>query len=842
MRVLLFSLVIFFSVSGFSQQNATVKEYQQAFTTYPFSDPNPIPSFTIIYPYFRFDGFTDKPEKKEWKVVALENDFIKLTILPEVGGKIWSAVEKKTGKPFVYENHVVKFRDIAMRGPWTSGGIEANYGTIGHTPNCATPVDYIARENSDGSASCFIGVLDLLTGTHWTVEINLPKDKAYFTTKSFWYNPTSVDQPYYSWMNAGFKTEGNLEYIYPGTHYFGHEGEYNDWPVNQQNGKAISFYDNNNFGGYKSYHVFGKYTNFFGGYWHKDGLGVARYSTRDDKAGKKIWIWGLSQQGMIWEKLLTDTDGQYTEMQSGRLFNQTAEKSSFTPFKHKNFSPYATDAWTEYWMPVLKTKGFVEANEYGALNFKNENGWLKIYFSAVQKIDDSLVVKDEDKIIYQKILRLQPLETFTDSIKINTNAQHLLFALGGNKLVHNTNPDVYNLSRPLDSPKKFDWESSYGLYVMGKELLDEKMYAAAEEKLIASLKKDENFLPALVKMSELMYRNGRWNDALSFAKKALSINTNDGASNYYYGLANEKLHNEFDAKDGFELAALSMEFRTSAYTELSKIYMQQKNWSKAIEYADKALDFNRYNIPALQNKAIALRKINVADAAKKILDIILLFDPLNHFAGFENYLWQPSEKNKENFTSMFRGEMINENYQQLGLIYFNNNCFDEAETVFQWAPGNLSRYWQAFIKYKRGDSFESDLSSAINMSPAFVFPYRTEDEEMLLWAIKNNNSWKPKYFLALLYKNENKITECNDLFNECGDRPNFAPFYAARAAVAGATSPLDDLEKALSLAKDDWRYNKLLSEYYLEKKQNKEALNIAGSFFKSHPKDYIMGM
>ena len=68
-----------------------------------------------------------------------------MTVLPEIGGKIWAAVEKSTGRSFIYDNHVVKFRDIAMRGPWTSGGIEPNYGIIGHTPNCATPVDYVTR-------------------------------------------------------------------------------------------------------------------------------------------------------------------------------------------------------------------------------------------------------------------------------------------------------------------------------------------------------------------------------------------------------------------------------------------------------------------------------------------------------------------------------------------------------------------------------------------------------------------------------------------------------------------------------------------------------------------------
>ncbi|HEU4788057.1 MAG TPA: DUF5107 domain-containing protein, partial [Flavobacterium sp.] len=320
--LLLFCFIGQFAVAQNSAP--TIKVYKKVFTTYPFSDPDPIPKpDSKIYPYYRFDGFTDKPVQKEWKVIELENDYIKLTILPEVGGKVWSAIEKSTGKDFIYNNHVIKFRDIAMRGPWTSGGVEGNYGIIGHTPNCATPVDYVTITREDGSVSCVIGVLDLLTRTSWKLDINLPKDKAYFTTNSFWFNDTAFEQPYYTWMNTGIKAAGNLQFIYPGKNYLGHDGEYNSWPINKENGKDVSFYNNNNFGGYKSYHVFGKYSDFFGGYWHDEEFGMARYSNHDDKPGKKIWIWGLSQQGMIWEKLLTDTDGQYVEVQSGRLFNQS---------------------------------------------------------------------------------------------------------------------------------------------------------------------------------------------------------------------------------------------------------------------------------------------------------------------------------------------------------------------------------------------------------------------------------------------------------------------------------------------------------------------------------------
>src|SRR5689334_8120496 len=200
-----------FSASFLSAQpaRATIREYQRVFPTYAFGDPNPIPVVGRVYPYFRFDGFTHRAEQRNWKVVELENQYLRVMILPEIGGKIWDAVDKRSNRSFIYFNHTVKFRDVAMRGPWTSGGIEPNYGIIGHTPNCFTPVDYLVRRNADGSASCFIGVLDLLTRSNWRLEINLPAGQACFTTRSFWHNGSGLDEPYYTWMNVGIKAAGN---------------------------------------------------------------------------------------------------------------------------------------------------------------------------------------------------------------------------------------------------------------------------------------------------------------------------------------------------------------------------------------------------------------------------------------------------------------------------------------------------------------------------------------------------------------------------------------------------------------------------------------------------------
>ena len=825
-----------------AQSPSTIKEYKKVFTTYPFSDPDPIPSFTKIYPYYRYDGFTNKPVQKEWKVVELENDYIRVMILPEVGGKIWTATEKSTGQPFIYYNQVVKFRDVAMRGPWTSGGLEANYGIIGHTPNCATPVDYMTKKNADGSVSCIIGVLDLLTRTHWQIDINLPNDKAYFTTSSMWHNPTSIEQPYYHWMNTGLKSKGNLEFIYPGTHYIGHEGEFADWPVNQKNKKRISFYEQNDFGGYKSYHVFGKYTDFFGGYWHDDRFGMVRYAPQDDKAGKKIWIWGLSAQGMIWEKLLTDNDGQYVEVQSGRLFNQNAERSTYTPFKHQSFAPYGTDLWTEYWYPVLETKGFVTANEYGALNLVSENGWLKIYFSPVQIMSGRIIIKEEEKIIYNKMINLVPLKTFTDSIKVVVDEKKLIVHVGEN-MVWIADPASGILARPKEAPKDFDWNTVYGLYLLGKEFMDQKLFVQAEEKLKDALLKDHNYLPALAKMAELKYRNNQFTESFALAKKALSIDTHDGAANYYYGLASGQLGDIDNAKDGFTLAALSIPFRSAAYTELSKLYLKDNNHHRSLEYASKALDFNRFNITAYQLQAICFRYIKENTKAEKVLDVIVSMDPLNAFAKTEKYFSDTAPG--KSITNLFQNELPHESYMELANAYTSKGLWDEGEQVLLASPPSpIADYMRAWIQNKKKQDYKPLLQKADQLSPMLVFPFRSEMVEVLEWASTQSDSWKPDYYLALVLKDKNRVTESNTLFMQLNNTPDYAPFYAARAELMknDSVQAALDLKKAIQIDKEEWRYHKLLANHYITFHENEKALAVARSYYRTHPGNYIIGM
>jgi len=845
MKSVLLPLILFLFISNTiqAQQKAKIQNTVQAITTYPFSDPDPIPRPGRIYPYFRFDGYTNDSRKQNWKMVELENDYIRLAITPEIGGKIWSAYERSKEFPFIFSNHVVKFRDVAMRGAWTSGGIEFNFGDYGHAPTTSSPVDYYTRTNSDGSVSCFIGATDWSSRTTWRVEINLQPDKAYFTTRSWWHNGTPLEQSYYHWTNAGFRALGNLEYIYPGTHYIGHQGEYDTFPVDSL-GRKISFYEQNNFGSYKSYHVVGRPTDFYGGYWHDYNMGVGHWAPYHEKLGKKAWSWGLSREGLLWEGLLTDTDGPNVELQSGRLFNQASPKSMYSPFKHVAFAPYTVDSWKEYWFPVKQTRGMTHATTQGALNLRIENSWLKLDWMALEKQTDTLAIKANGTTIFSRKLSLLPMQVLRDSVKWKGDVEKLVVTIGDEFV---TNDSDGPLNRPLEAPQDFDWTSEYGLFFRGRDLSNQRNYTEAEIYLSEALKVNPNLLPALTQMAQIRYRQGLYDQAREFARRALSINTYDADANYMWGLSSVSLNNMADALDGFSVAALNSAYRSAAMLRIGYLSMTKNNWKKSETIIRECLMINPESSDAQNALAIILRKQGQSNAAQDYIQQLLYDNPLNHFARFEIYLLDRNEKTRREFVEMIRQELPHETFLEIAIQYYKWNLFQEAEEVLALAPHQpIVQLWQAFILEKLGETSASDkaLEEALSMSAEFVFPFRPETLEPLRWANQRKGHWKWNYFEGLLRWQNNQPDAAKKLFQDCGITPDFAPFYLAKAELF-KENPIEAgsaLEKAYQLDPASWRTGSKLAQFYAKEKQVTEAVGIAEKNYKTHPSSYIVGL
>ena len=816
-------------------QQATVTETVETVKTYPFSDPDPVadPS-DLFYPYFRFDGFSAKGINRQWKVVSLENDYIKLTLFPEIGGKIWGAVDKTTGKEFIYNNHVVKFRDIAMRGPWTSGGIEFNFGIIGHAPTSSTPIDYVTRQKPDGSVSCYVSSYELVTRTLWTVEVNLPKDKAYFTTTTTWHNSSSIDQPYYQWMNAGYPTAGNAEFCYPGTNYIGHGGELHSFPLDEQ-GRDIS-----------SYHIVGKYNDFYGAYWHDNDFGSIHHAGYDEKLGMKIFLWGLSREGGIWEDLLTDTNGQYIELQSGRMYNQPASNSSLTPYKHTAFGPQATDRWTEYWFPVKGIKGVSKASRIGALNVLREDGFLKLYFSPLQKLSTTIKLYEGEKEMNSIPLNCGVLETWKDSIPLNkaVAAGRLKVVVGEDLLVYSEVPSDNITSRPKQLPADFDWSSAYGLYTQGEQWMNQKVLDKAEKFLLASLEKDPYFVPALTDLASLYYRQGRYDEALARCKTALSINTYDGDVNYLYGLCNMALGNHTDAKDGFSVASYSPRVRSAAYEKLAEMYLMDRNWAKAEHYALRSKEFNQMNLSADHVLMVVYRKTNQPEKAKALIDPLLEDLPLYHAARFEQlYQGEGSGHPIDDLQSLIRNELPFETYMELAEWYESVGCTEEALSLLSCA-GNypIALYKQAYLLHQAGNDDESRgmLQRAGALSPAMVFPFRPSSLKALEWAKTVQPDWKIDYYEALIrWANQDKA-KALELLENCGEA-DYAPFYLSRASLKEGESRLADLLKAEQIEMS-WRTGFALINHYVANNQWQKAVETGKKYTKKYPSNYYIGL
>ncbi|MDD6472171.1 MAG: DUF5107 domain-containing protein [Bacteroidales bacterium] len=825
---------------GAAQTRATVTEEMKSMPTYPYSDPNPVAEpESSIYPYFLFDGYSHKSVPQEWKVVTLENEYIRVTIFPQIGGKLWGAYDKINQKEFVYTNDAVKFRNIAMRGPWTSGGIEFNFGIIGHEPTTSSPVDYLTRQNEDGSASCFIASYDWVTRNYWGVEIRLPKDKAYFTTHSTIYNTTAIDQPYYQWMNGAFSAQNNAEFVYPGNSYMGHAGDIHPFPV--EDGHEISWYEKNNFIGSKSYHINGYYSDHFGIYWHGIDYGSIHHSNYDEKLGMKIFLWSLARNGAIWEDLLTDNHGQYIEMQSGRMFNQPVVESGYTPYKNNAINAQATDTWTEYWYPVSGTKGVVKTCRLGTLNVLRNATGMQLLFSPIQKINTTVKVYQADKLVKEMPLKADVLQTWTGDLNQVIPQGQLKVIIGDQQLVYSESKDDFELRRPKVLPADFDWNSAYGLYVKGEQHMNSLMYADAEKFLCQSIEKDKYFAPALVRLASLYVHQAKYNQALELLQRVLSLNAYDDEGNYLYGLCNNAMGRITDAKDGFSIASISPAFRSSSYQKLAEIYFCEDNKEKAEHYALMSLDYNVKNIRTLQLLSVLYRQTGRTDEAKAKVKTILDMVPLFPGARYEATCLGLSTFEK--FVAEESCEMPQETFMEEASWYESINCYDDAIKLFDLAKSSpIALIRKSYIQHKQGNnaSASSTLAEAIAMKPDYVFPFRVEDIPALRYAVNNTNSWKPRYYLAELLLAKHQKKEALTLMAD-SRTSDYAPYYLLAASLAEGADRLATIQKAEQI-EPSWRVGRELIKYYESQADYMQVVKIGEKYLRRYPQNYMIAL
>jgi len=810
------SLALFiFSATESAAQTVSVKD--TVMTTYPYSDPDPVPNPGKIYPYWKFRQFSITPEQRSWKMVVLENDYLRVKVFPEIGGKVWSIYDKTAGKEMFYDNDVVKFREIALRGPWTSGGIEFNYGVIGHAPSCSSPVDWHIETKDDGSVSCYIGVFELASRSRWTIEINLPKDAVWVRTSSVWHNGSPEYQPYYNWANSAVKVADDLVLVYPAENAVGHSGEHLKYPVDDK-GRDLSRFANQAFGADKSYHMVGSHKPFFGAYYSGEDWGVLHYARRDEKLGRKYFCWAQSDQGNIWIDLLTDGRPQYVEMQSGRLFNQNVlECSQRSSYRQVLFTPYGTDCWSEYWLPFAGIGPADDVNLHAVTSVVNENGKTKVGIYPLTGMDGEFTASDaEGKIISRKKLALSPAK----SVNIEFKGKAALLKLGDVVLWRSENGRT---DRPQNLNGDFDPKSSSGRLLLARDMMGMRMFDKAEPVVDTVLMSEPGNIDALAMKANLLFRRMCYKEALAFSDKALSIDQYNPDAGYAGGLACAALGRIPEAMDRFEVAAISNSpIRSAACTELARLHFSWGDRDMAADYARKALVTNSANITAISI---------LCKAGGCSPDEISSLTPLCHFPDAEKFL--SGAIDAAAFASTFKEELPWEDYMELACFYNSLGLKDDAVKVLEALPEQnvLTALWTAYLK---GDA--KLVSKAEKCSIDYVFPFRRESSVVLDWALGNGGGWKCAYLSAMLKDYFGDKAAAAALMDRTDT--GFAPYDAYRYSF---TKDIEDIRRAISIDPSNWMYLRLLSDALVAGGRAAEVIPALESYYSANVSVFQIG-
>lgn len=828
--------LVLFSFSAFSQ--GELKSETQIIPTYGYSDPNPMPALAYnskIYPYHKFEGYSISKAPTPFHVVSLENEYILVEILPELGGKVWGAIDKSNGNEFIYKNDVLKFRDIAMRGPWTSGGIEFNFGIIGHHPSTASKVDFYTETLGDGTQVCVVGTMDLPSRTQWRVRIALEPNVGSFSTQATWYNPSATEKAYYNWMTAAAVAKEDLVFATPGNAYLKHDGTVLPWPNDVLN-RDLSHYNENNFGSSKSYHIVGTYNDFFGGYYEKQDIGFGHWGRYDEIPGQKLWLWDLSRFGGIWEDLLTDKDGQYIEYQAGRLFVQYFPGAE-NPISQATFESNQTDQWKEVWFPLKNTKGLKEASPYGALNVIKEKDSIKVYVNPFKTVEGKITFQQEaTKIEHQALFRAN--KTLYFSFKSSSLETPFSLTIDSLELNYNSEPMV--LKRPFKSPKELKgYKSNTLLFEKGLNAQRYRNFEQAKKYFEEVLNNDPSHLGARAALGALLYDSGLNQKGLEVVQVGLGLDTYHPDLNYTAGINYLAVSDLVNAKESLGWAARSMKYRSTANTHLSQIALLERNYKDALHYANQALNFNTKNITALSYRYLALKASNRDKLAEQALINLKTIDPLHHLISFELYL--DKKITLEEVKATHRSEFPYQSFLELAILYYNTGFNSKALTVLETSPKHmLTSLWMAFIS--KDNTF---LKETFEATVDFVFPFRRETASMLQWVNSKSNHWKASYLFALNLIGLDQKEKGRTLLNKLNSQPNTANFYWIRSQLA--TDPMSqqaqsDLEKAYEKDPKNWRIALDYGDLLEEKNLFKEALHILDKIQRQHPDNFRIGL
>jgi tetratricopeptide (TPR) repeat protein len=780
----------------------------------------------FIYPYAMNDVISTQKVDKSWKTLMLENEYIKLCVTPEIGGKLYYATDKTNGYNFIYKNDVVKPVNIGMTGAWVSGGIE---WCVLHHHRASTflPMDYTFAENEDGSKTIYIGEIEPRHRMRWTVGITVFPGKSYFEAELSIYNPTPYTNTFLYWANVAAHTNENYQTIFPPSVQFAtfhSKTDFTHWPYSTEKYKGEDYTKGVDISWWKnvktsaSFFAHDLQEDFMGGYDHGENSGTIHIGDHNIVKGAKLWEWGSGPRGQATEGRLTETSGPYVEIMVGAFSDNQPDYTWIRPYEVKR--------WKQYWYPVKDIEGFKNANLNAAVNLEQREG-NKVFlgYHSTQKVNHArIILKNRESIILQKELQISPEKAFTEIVEIE--GDYNFTELSTEMTDSETNEvlisyqqvekkRVEKLPEVVDQPPHpEDIANVEELFLTGNRM--EQFYKTSKsgtmEYYEEALKRDPGNIRTNIAIGNQSLKNGDYNKARSYFSTAAKRITHDYTRPstcevfYLQGLTLKALELYDEAIDTLYRATWDYAFHSAAYFELSQISCIKGDFEKALLQINESLSTNMKNNRAIGLKASIQRRLGDYVEATKTLANIPKTDPLNFRVGNEVYLIakesgkkQEAEKELVSLTKKMRN--FDQNYLELAVGYLNEGMLTEAENALIRYKGEnpIAHYYLGYIQDKYGNRNQAEklFKTAQGLSEDYCFPYRLETIKILKTALAyNENDGKAYYYLGNILYNKQPSIAMEYWENAVKNDPGLAMAY--RNLGWGYYRHYNDYQKAIA--------------------------------------------
>jgi len=699
----------------------------------------------IVYPYTMQDHLYRTKEDRTYRALFLENEYLKVTCLPELGGRLHSVLDKTTGAETFHLNNVIKPSMIAMRGAFISGGVEWNAGPQVHTVTILSPVDALVGTNPDGSAYLEVSNLEKTLRTRWTVRVTLHPGRAYLDEQIRIFNPVDAVNPYYFWNCTAFPAKSGTRFIYPMTLGTDHYGvDFFNWPIHE--GKDLSWLKN--YETWASIFSVDCIFDFFGAYDVDDDRGVVQVANHYELSGKKAWTWGTWDFGLVSQKNLTDDDGPYIEVQSGPLPTQS---------DYGMLLPRQQVAWREWWYPVHGLgDGFEFATKDIAIQTRREDGQLRLNMIATGKFPNATCVVSQDgRALLTRRLALSPQEACSVVVSPAPQgaAEVTIWTRQGDTLARFVTPlPIPDVTPPPRSKvlSMADAElTSQEKLLKGRKLDLATNRKKAREYYEKALADDAGCSPALVGLAVLDVEAGLYSEAVARLEKALERDPEDGLPWYFLGVAHLKLGDATKALRCARQAARYAGAASLAFDLAGRAHAALDQKAAAIEAFEKAGTVNPNAAGARDHWLLALYAGGDERAAFEEAQRVSSQFPTDLVPRAVLALQGDKEmdrfaKDAREFVGEDEFEMIEMSLTlaEAGLAPEAARLLDavcvEAAPESQCSP--LPLYYLAYYASLagNGEAAAEWLKQASRMNRDCVFPSRPEALEVLRYAVREN--------------------------------------------------------------------------------------------------------